>query len=218
MIDHPNKLLEKPKAVWFCNLLEQAAYITNSDTEHLFEEPIPGVYIKGSIKPMVRATDVCYLQVPEPQQLITDYQTILAYEHDIVDKEGEVLIKGIDLKRRKHLFTTQPEMPIAAINVAYNLIMDYVFKYCKYARGIKRSNIEQFIKAEYHEGLDVAYLEDMLCDILDELHEFIKYNDWNIYFHRLRSTTLMLELHCDYRIYNWTEIMYEKQQNELGES
>lgn len=217
MIEHPNKLLEKPKGLWFCNLLEQASYLTTSDTEQLFEAPIPGIYVKGSIRPIVEATDVCYLQVPEPEQLIQDYQTILACEHDIVNKEGEVLIKGLDLRRRKHMFTSQPEMPIAAINIAYNVIMDYVFKYCKYARGIKRSSLEQYIRPEYRDNIDIHSLEDMLTDVLDELHEFIKYDDWNIYFHRLRGTTLVLEKHCDWRIYEYTRMMYENQQEEQNE-
>lgn len=214
MADHPNKLLEKPKAIWFCNLLEQAAYLTNSDTEHWFEAPPLGVYLKGSILPLLTADTVCYLSVPDPAQLITDYQTVLAYEQDIVDASGDILIKGSDLRRRKHLFTTQPDMPISAINVAYNLIMDYVFKYCKYARGMKRNNIEQFIKPEYLDQFDNLMFEDMLSDTLDELHTFIRYDDWSIYFHRLRSTTLLLEKHCDWRIFEYTRMMYEKQQQE----
>lgn len=216
MTDHPNKLLEKPKAVWFCNLIEQAAYITNDDTEVMFEPSMPGIYIQGSIKPIIDVTKPYFITSVDPNNLIRDYTTILTLKHDILDSEGDVVIKGVDLVRRKHLYTLQPKLPVAAINIAYNLIIDYLFKYCKYARGVKQTVIEQFIRAEYRDKYDRDFLEGMLEDVLDQLHEFIRCDDWNIYFNRLHGTTLIIEKHIDWRIYRYTEMMYEKEEEDKG--
>lgn len=216
-MEHPNSLLQHPKAVWLCNLIEQAAYITNTDTEEMFEPCVPGIYVQGSIKPLIKADTICYVGTISEATRIMSLEDVLKASADILDDDGNTLIKRFDIVHRKHLYTTNPALPVSAMHIAYNIIMDYLFKQCKYARGVKRNQLDQFIKPEYDELFDRDHFEDLLTDTLDTLHDFIRCDPWSIYFHKLHGTTLIIEKHVDWRIHEYTRMMYEKNQKETGE-
>lgn len=218
-VPHPNKLLEKTESMLLFNLLEQASYICNDEvTQALIPSPV-GLYVKGHVKPLLNDRDDYYpkSQYGNPSARIIDFKTVMGLQEDIVDNQQNVVLTGYNIINRPHLFTTEPTLPIAAINICSNILVDYLFKYCKYARGFKADHISNYIKPEFHDLMDSEYFEDSLSDALDELHEFTRNHTWNIHLHKLNGTTLIIERLVDWRIYQWTEIMYNKQQVELGE-
>lgn len=218
---HPNTLLEKAEGLLVVNLLEQASYISTDEVLAALVAPEPGLYIKGSVNPLLNSRESYYPKSLSgglyPEAKIVDFKEALKLQEDIVTISGEVVVSAFNLINRPHLFTTEPTLPVSAINVCYNVLIDYLFKRCKYARGRKLNHFSNYIKPEYQDLIDEEYLEDSLSDALDELHEFTVHSPWNIYMHKLTGTTLIIEKLVDWRIYDWTEIMYNKQQEESSD-
>lgn len=217
--NHPNKLLEQHEGLILFNLLEQASYILTDEVQHILVPPPRGLYVKGHITPILNDSGVYYprSKIGNPDARILDFDEMFKLREDIVDENNTVIINSQNLIGRPHLFTTKPELPISAALVCYNVLVEYLFKYCKHARGVKSSHISNFIKPEYQEEFNEDYFENPLENALDELYEFIRRYDWNIYFHRLNGTTLVIERYCDFRVYEYTRMMYEKQQEQQGE-
>ena len=214
-IEHPNKLLETPNAILIIDLLEQASYIIDEHTEQFFVESPKGLYIKGHVNPIMLDGKKYYPKSKySDDHYLISYINALEQEEDIVDDKDKVILNLFNIKNRPYLFTQQPQLPVSAINACYSILIDYLFRYCKHARGLKVKYIGDYIKEEYNHYLYENYFESKISDALDELHEFIRKNDWNIYFHKLKGTTLIIEQHVDYRIYSWTEMMYKEQEEE----
>lgn len=218
-VQDPNKLLENPEGLQLFNLLEQASYIQTDEVINALVEPPRGLYVKGHVKPLLNDIDFYYprSRFKGPDARIVDFNAVFDLQEDILDESGKIVVTGFNLTNRKHLFTTEPTLPITAINVCHNVLMDYLFKYCKYARGFRGSHVSNFIKPEYRDMMDSEYFEDSLSDALDELHEFTRHHTWNIHFTKLNGTTLVIERMVDWRIFEWTRMMYERQQEETNE-
>lgn len=216
---HPNKLLEKPQEILLFNLLEQASRILTDSVEEMLVEPPVGLYVKGQVKPILNDKNVYYprFRLEDPDARIVDFSKVFDLNDDIVDVQGNVIVTNYNLCHRRHLFTLKPTLPVSAIQICYNVIIDYLFRYCKYAKGIKLSRIDNFVKPEYHDTFDESLIEEYLSDALDELHDFILDSSWNIYMHKLNGTTLIIEKMIDFRIYSWTEMQYQKQQEQEGD-
>lgn len=216
---HPNKLLEKPQEILLFNLLEQASRILTDSVEEMLVEPPVGLYVKGQVKPILNDRDVYYprFRLEDPDARIVDFSKVFDLNDDIVDVQGNVIVTNYNLCHRRHLFTLKPTLPVSAIQICYNVIIDYLFRYCKHAKGIKLSRIDNLIKPEYHDTFDESLIEEYLSNALDELHDFIFDSSWNIYMHKLNGTTLIIEKMIDFRIYSWTEMQYQKQQEQEGD-
>lgn len=212
---HPNRLLEHTTGLLLFDLLEQASYICNDATMEALLPPPKGLYLKGSVKPLLSNTK-SYYAISDPTTPI-DLDNVLLLREDIIDHTGDVVLSGRNLTYRPHVFTTTPTLPITAIQICHNILVDYLFRYCKHARGIRSFHIRDYIHESMHVAFDDVYFEEFLTEALDELHDFIRHQDECIYMTRLKGSTLIIERYIDWRIFEYTEMMYNKQQEEASD-
>jgi hypothetical protein len=211
-IKDPNTLLEYVKEILIVDLLD---YVLALDEEkHILPlvDPPQGVYLKGSIKPLLDINKKYYFKskyLNEEEGLIKTYKDVLQSKDDIVNEDGNIVLTLDFIRTRKKFLTIKPDINITAVDIAINLVLTYLNNLCPYTRYVSKPNLYYLIKPEYHNLIEDNVYEEAFDSLLTNVYNFVNNDIWFIYFHRVKGSTLIIEKTCDYRIYEWTKLMYE---------
>ena len=214
-----NQVLTTTKEVLVLDLLEFAINLNGELPSDVFVKPIEGLYVTGSIEPFIKL-DGSADYFPKSKWLsaknkLTDKKAILDCNEDIMDVNGKVVLSIADKKRKIKYIKTEPTIPATAIKVCISIVLSYINNLNPHTRRRGTTYLlEQLINSKYHISLvDNDSIIEKLEHLLDRVMEFVGNDTWNIYFHKVKGSTLIIDKCIDFRIYEWYRIKFEKEDN-----
>lgn len=211
-----SEVLEQTKEVMVIDLLD---HVTSIEEQYLnaLVEPTEGIYVTGSIEPLFKPDQTyCMKAITTPGDLtIIPYNTILASKYDVLDKNGNLVISAKDLFLKKKFLSNKPSVPAVAIKAALAVVDDYITSVCRKANRNRCYNLYSLVKHEYHSSM-VSKDEFMHVfeRLLDQVMKFIGNDTWNIYFVKIKGTSLIIEKSVDWRVYRYYEDLFKAEEND----
>ncbi len=213
-LDYTNlsDVLNETVEVLVIDLLEYALTLDSKYLDML-EEPEKGVYISGSIKPIIKFHKHIYFPISlynENTARLTNYDSIMICNEDIVNESADVVLTLKDKHNKKKYLLPEPNIPITAISLALTMSDNYLSTLCEFSRKqYVTLNYDKLIKQEHLLYLDQDKLEMIFRKLLNKISLFIRNDLWNIYFIKQKGTSLIIEKSIDWRIYKYYEMMLE---------
>jgi hypothetical protein len=209
-----SEVLEHNKEVLIIDLLDHVTCVEDHYLKALVE-PTKGIYITGSIEPFIKETGPYFMRelFPSPKGEVS-YLDILSTKSDILDSSGTQVISGKDLVLKRKFLSLKPSIPVVAMKAALAVVDDYVTSVCRKANRNRTYNLYNLVKPEFHSTI-VAKDEFMHVfeRLLDQVMKFIGDDTWNIYFIKVKGTSLIIEKSVDWRIYRYYEMTFKEQEN-----
>lgn len=217
--EDPANMLSRVKDVVIIDLFKHAIALDPELTQALVE-PEEGIYLRGSVEPFIsrkhqyytRATYGAPGKTKDISDLaIKDFSIILDLREDLLDESGNVVLPAQSIRKYRKYMSLKPDMPVTAIRLARQLVLDYLSHLCPYTRTVMRWSLITFIKEDkQHLFYDDAF-ECAFEKLLDEVDTFVGDDNWFYYFNKIQGTSLILEKTVDIRIYEWHKRKYEDQ-------
>lgn len=211
--DNLSDVLNEIDEVMVIDLLEYALSIDSKYIDML-EEPKKGIYLSGSIKPLMIFDNNKFYSKSlfriEGSEL-TNLSMIMNSSEDIVDYNGEIVLSFSDKMKKKKYLLSEPNVPIVLINVALTIADNYLSSICEFSKTqYVNMSLNNLIKPEYHKLIEDEVFERLFRKLTNKISLFIKNDTWNIYFYKQRGTSLIIEKSIDWRVYRYYEMMLEE--------
>lgn len=117
--------------------------------------PTQGVYVVGSIEPIVRSDGWYFANVPGtierlPIQVPINVANLSALKADITDERGKMVLQAKDLITNARFFRDEPSVPVTALKAAIATVEQYLFAVSRHNRRMHPTYaLEYLIKQEH---------------------------------------------------------------------
>lgn len=192
-----HQLLAENHGTLIVDLRKYADNLNSGVLGQAFLPPEPGLYIRGSSKPLLKANVTYYT----PNKRLKSIHEVVSSNSDILDIDGNILLSR-QLLRDSNLLTVSPSSPIMAIGFVKSLLYDYVATIAPYACLGSYPNYRNFLKPEY-QHIDPAEFEVEYEVLFNDVYDFLFKHKWNIYTIKPLGDNLIIERNCDFRVYDW---------------
>jgi hypothetical protein len=167
---------------------------------------IEGLYVTGSVKPIIEFNTRFYVYTGETYRLITSADDIKVTKSDIyIIKNGlyEVYYRYQSLKKVVNDLTTTP-----AVNYVYYKfiegMVDYILQqFLEYSSYPDHRKVTSCLKPEYANYITSDEYIDNFNDIYDLVSDIVYKHRWNIYFVKAINSSVLIERGADHRVYEW---------------
>lgn len=206
--------LLKPTEILILDLME---YISGIDKDPYFNalvEPTPGVYLPGSLDPIMSFSNPCYpaSKMCIPEYAITSIEGMLACGESIVNSKGNLIGDVRKIRRIVKHMTDKPQLPVIMLKVMMGVLTNYLGNLCRETRfSFNVSNYHKYIRPEYEYLLIEEAYETAMDDLIMDINKFVGRDTHHIYFTKLQATSVVIEKTIDYRIYEWYQ--YKAREN-----
>lgn len=229
-VPDPQELTKKDDHI-FVDLMPYAYLVRSCLPEDTIAAPEKGLYLAHSLVPFLRM-DQQFLtkSVPFPITL-NDVPDLKTFNENIYDLQGN-LIMGFG-PGFPQVFLGCP-CPAMELKVVQWFLESEVYDRMQWNPRIRRMSLKDYLNIEDfaylnpndrvvydHEAVQqfVEDVKDRLSECLDglalQLSAFINGHTWNMYDVTYTDTIACIKRGVDYRIYEWTRIHYEHEQEKL---
>lgn len=178
-------------------------------------KPPEGLYLVGSIEPLVEKGKAYYprSQFPTAAQPIQDLHTLSSLKDDIVNTNGDIVLTLRDLITKSKFIKKEPTVPVTALKAAVSVVEQYL---TSVSRNSKRSHpryrLEFLVKETYHDLIiDDEYMK-VFKKLLNEVSDFVADDTFNMYYTKIKGTSLIIEKGIDFRIHCYYEDLFKSQE------
>lgn len=195
---------QKPQAVHLFDLRVLAQQI-EIRLEKLLAPPPQGIYIAGTVEPVLIPGETYFTKQDGSLQPLTDLKDATGA---IYDKAGKKLIPASFVKNKDNLISTEPIEPYRGIMIAEFFINRYIDGFISWRRHRSGhfDRVLKYFKDEATEGDDwYDLLERIEGGVCQELYEWLEGKSWNIFTTARVGMTMRVERYEDYRILDWME-------------
>ncbi len=198
-------------------------------------EPEQGLYLTGSVTPLIRESGSYDLvrtiqQIsPASDKVIRKISSLkITYKDILDDVENKSVLspgdicdcdKGITIPRhayernKKHLSLT-PSINTRLCEAAVATVISYLNGLCKYTHvHPQHYELSQLVKPEFAYVIHREEFEGEFNDLYIEVSKFVKNDNWCIYSYEVIGTCLVIKKGLDYRILEWHKQQIEKLDN-----
>jgi hypothetical protein len=203
------QLLHENKETYVIDVLDHVLSVDEDPYMIALKEPVKGIYLPGSIDPIVRADSLYYpkSKLYEKNTNIKSIDEIFDLKEDLVDREGKVVLSYRDLKLKAKYLKREPTVPAVGVKMAIGVVLHYLNNlYCHTHVNTIPYRLENFIKKEYMELYYSDAYSSVFENLLEQVMNFIGKDYYFIYFYRVKGTCLFIEKCIDYRIYKYYEM------------
>jgi len=200
---HPNDLLSVVNGLIILDLMDKAYDLIGDSRLDGIVEPPEGIYIKGALEPYFKYSEGL-VSLNENGAPIShpNAASILNHMLDVVDSEGNMVLRASQLKDKFEYLTPEPTAPITIIKLAETIMLRYITTVCKYSRLTSKYSFYSLCGDADPDAIEEA-IEEAYSPHMDELINFVANSTWNIYFKTMKGSTLIIEKSVDWRIYDW---------------
>ena len=210
-VENPEKLLDDPQSIILVDLVSPAAELYVKYSEYLKPNP-EGIYRRRKINPVICKDSQVFLQTGMKQ---IPYEEVLNAQDDIISVSGKTLISKRELSERKMCLSTKGFYSISAMNILkchITNMMDEMVDYC--IPFTIETDFTKYLNPEKEDAEQVItpdLVETILGDKGRSISDWCTGKEWHI--HRIvdKGMEIWIERLVDFRIYDWTVAMYEKQ-------
>lgn len=203
------EVLNHNKEVTVIDILSHVMSLDEDPYLKALVPPAEGIYLLGSIDPILYK-DRMYYEMKTGKSI--EFAKILKINDDIVDETGRIIVSLKDLKTKARFFKHEPSVPSVGIKIAIAVVTRYLGTLCRHTRHVHdRIRIDKYVRPEYQEMVDKEEFVHGFERLLDLVTDFVGRDTWNIYFYKLRGTSLVIEKSVDWRVYRYYETRFEEE-------
>lgn len=176
-------------------------------------KPAPeGIYLQGSLEPIVSLTNPGYWA--DTKELITDFAKALkSKQADIVNMHGDVMLSRADMHKKARFLKPEPTLPATAIKAAVAVVQTYLNNLCRHTRtNICKYRLEQLVRESHMTVIEKDEFTVAFEKLIDQVQDFVGRNRFNLFCTKLRGGQLIIEMGVDFRIMEWYQQKFEKEQ------
>jgi hypothetical protein len=182
--------------------------------------PPEGIYLITDIQPIMEIGKTYYpkSRYPQPEALFhatTDIDTLLSLRDDIVDHNGDMVIRHRDLVSRRRYFKTEPTLPVIALKAAIGIVEQYLVSVSRHSRRTHpRYRIDNLVLPGNEHLIECDEFMHAFDRLLDIVTRFVDGDHWNLYHTRIKGSNLIVEKGIDYRILCYYENVFKETEEE----
>lgn len=197
----PITLLTQPKEVMIIDLLSPVSLVPEKYLNTLIP-PTAGIYIKGRQDPVIDFSKKYYKAhvLYKSEIEISSIDELLSLKSDLINEKGDIVFQYDNFATRADLLTYGPSLPIVAIRLAKNMILERMFLLAPHTSKMGYVRPSNFFKEGYSYLADEVF-DDYFEGIFDDIFNFVHKDNWFMYTVALSGTSLIVEKIVDYRIY-----------------
>lgn len=207
-VGNPNDLLvAKQKLI--LNIDTEATIIHQNWSEHLKPED-PGLYLRGSTKPLIRPG----VQYTDRNGLmVITLENLDSFHEPLYYASGKVAASAFVMGDKKKYLVPRCTVPATAYQLICALVEQLIGSINPWPNNQARGDrAYSLIKAGAEELLtEEQFVPIVLTKLFEDILAFIDEDVWNYYNVTLVGTGLVIEKMVDYRVYEWTRMIYEQQ-------
>lgn len=216
--DYINEL-NKNNGVILIDLLPYAAALPEPFATECFENPQPGLYLKGELKPRLFA-HIPYIQkgLSGENEPVTDFNEALARGANIYQKNtGELALRldNLQPKQYRNIFSLGPSVPAMAVKAGISVLLNFLNSLCAHTSvNDIPYKLNRLLKEEYHYLIKEDKFTGFFSEPLEKLSDFVGRDSWNLYFYKITGTCIIIQKGSDFRIIDWYRLKYPIVQEE----
>jgi len=230
MIDFKNlsQALAHVQEVLVIDLLQHAMSLEEDPCGRGLLPSPKGLYILGNFEPILLESERYYYKTQllssggkgdvydfKESPYIKDISKIAKFADDVYDISGKVVLTSSDIRTKGRFFRTDPGVPVTAIKMAIAVIQRYLGTLCRHTSHIhSASRMDQLVRQEYQYLIDNDEYLIGFDNLISQISQFVGNDHWNIYFYKVKGTTMVITKSCDWRVYDWYRMKFQDQDQE----
>lgn len=196
------------------DLMEHVTTMDMTYQEALVDPPA-GIYITGSIEPILLQDRKYFVRsaYQDPKVPGINLKDIFDIKGDIVNEGGDVVLSFKDILQKKKFINFEPTVPVTALKVAVGIVEQYIISSCHHSkRSHPTYRLEYLVKPQYQDMVINDEYIQQFARLRDRVMDFIRDDRWQVYYTRLRGTSLIIEKGLDYRVCCYYEHLFKSQE------
>jgi hypothetical protein len=229
-VPDPTDLMKKDDHI-FIDLMPYAHLLKSLMPEDSFMAPEEGLYLEHSLTPFLRLDDPFMTKSVPFAQTLRDVADLSVFSENIYDMKGNLIMGFGPGFPQVYLGTTNPVVELQVVQV---FLENEIYGSLKWNPQVVRKsyrdllNLEEFKYVNENNRIVYDYeavenflqsIEGKVVEILDGLSlmvgDFIRDRSWNMYDISYSNSIACIRRGVDYRVYEWTRIHFEHEQNKL---
>lgn len=229
-VQHPSDLKKEVDNI-IIDLLPFAHLVKSLMPENTFIAPEEGLYLEHSLKPFLRLDDPFLTKSVPFAQTLREVTDLSVFSENIYDMKGNLIMGFGPGFPQVYLGTTNPVVELQVVQI---FLEDEIYGSLNWNPKKMRKSYRDLLNLEEYKYVNdesrIVYdhnavehctqtVEDRLAEILDGLSlmigDFIRGRSWNMYDISYTNTIACIRRGVDYRVYEWTRIHYELEQDRL---
>lgn len=200
---------------YISNLLttpEETILVDVNSYTHLYDnvkdklKMIDGLYIHGSVKPIIEFNTRYYVYTGDAYKLITSIDDIKTTKSDIyMIKNGlyEVYYRYSALKKIVNNLTITPAVNYVYYKFIEGMVVYILQQFLEYSTYPDHRKVVSCLKPEYASYITSDEYIDDFNDIYDLVSDIVYKHRWSIYFVKAVNSSILIERGADHRVYEW---------------
>lgn len=197
------------------DLMEHVTTMEEKYQQALIEPP-KGIYIAGAIEPLLQEGRSYYPRAlyPNPRGKLKTLNDIASHSDDIVNEAGDIVLSFKDIVHKRKFITNEPTIPATALKVAVSIVEQYIISSCCHSkRSHPTYRLEYLVRPEYQDMIINDEYIQQFYRLRDKVMDFIRDDRWNVYFTRIKGTSLIIEKGLDFRVCCYYEHLFKSQES-----
>ena len=141
------------------------------------------------------------------RKVLTPIMDFSKVREAVVDVDGCLIIPKYMMQDQERYLSSMPTIPVRGLLLVEYLIAKHIESCCQHTKTSHYNNkIDSQILDGYHHIHYDGLLDRSVESISAQVTEFMRRDNWHVYFTRRIQQDIMVEKTIDYRIYDWTRI------------
>ena len=200
---------------YISNLLttpEETIMVDVNSYTHLYDnvkdklKMIDGLYIHGSVKPIIEFNTRYYVYTGDDYKIITSIDDIKTTKSDIyMIKNGlyEVYYRYSALKKIVNNLTITPAVNYVYYKFIEGMVVYILQQFLEYSAYPDHRKVVSCLKPEYASYITSDEYIDDFNDIYDLVSDIVYKHRWSIYFVKAVNSSILIDRGADHRVYEW---------------
>lgn len=206
-----DELLKNPVATVIISIMNEATQIQYAYGDQLADPP-SGLYAAGQMNPSLVNDRDYYEEITiNGVTRLQKIEDIHNTKNAIYDQKHQLILNKFQSANKDKWLKPYPTVPSTALKIVYHILQLHLDSICPYKSFNHNTTdkILRLLKPGSEDLLHSGELENLLQNLLSRISDFIRYDNWNIYFQKFIGCDILIEKMCDYRIYDWYLIKEE---------
>lgn len=229
MIDFKSltEVLSHVEQVLVIDLLDHAMSLSEECSKGLIA-PAKGLYILGSLEPILLESEKYYYKTQivtaglkneiydfAASPAIKDLSKITKFADDVYDSTGRVVLTSKDIRSKGKFFRNDPGVPSVAIKMAIAMVQRYLGTLCRHTSHIHtNTRVEHLVKDDHQYLIDNDEYLIAFDNLITQINHFVANDQWNIYFYKIKGTSMVILKGVDWRVYRYYELTLTDHDNQ----
>lgn len=209
-------VLAHVEEVCVIDLLDHAVTMDEECQKALVPAP-KGLYLVGAMDPILYEGTTYYAKADvvvtgdvydfANSKPLTDFSRLIKKPDDVYDLSGKLIISKKQLAARARFLKMEPTLPIMGMKMAMAIVKKYLSTLCRHTSYIHdQTKIRDLIRPEMLDRYDSEEYMDSFTRLIDQLDGFIGNDYWNMYWFKMKGTSMVVLKGVDWRVYRYYQL------------